>query len=98
MIEHSCAAGDVVNRSCHYSTKVLAHTLLEKRTGSNSLSMKEATVILRDYTKRPLLYQTIAKVRREYINLSYRCVANRIQRFPALVERLKAEGHNVDYG
>ena len=62
------------------------------------LSQKEATVILKNYTSRPLCYSTVDKVRGRYHDILFSDKNKRIEMFPDFVKRLREVGHEVEYG
>ena len=61
------------------------------------LSQKEATVILKNYTSRPLCYSTVDKVRGRYHDILFSDKNKRIEMFPDFVKRLREVGHEVEY-
>ena len=98
LFAHSCIGGRSIKEPCNYTTTILAHILIENVKGTDEINQKQATTILNKYTKRPLCYSTISKVRSLCHSIILGEKLKRINLFPAYIERLREEGHKVDYG
>ena len=66
--------------------------------GTKELTHSEADLIFNKYVRRKIHYQTLSKARKEYLEMLFGMYSRRVHLFPSFVERLRAEGHHVDYG
>ena len=80
-----------------YSNDLLARSLLSKTAGLKLPSVNECKLLLKDITLREVSYNKVWRVRKQLEDLILGRKDDRVHFLPAIVDRLKKDGHYCEY-